>query len=246
MKLSLDAICHRGPVRENNEDALSLGGLILRDSGNSLTVTVDPDGSFYLLVSDGMGGHEKGEEASSYTLSELDKAFSDGEIGRESFEDDIRSVVARISSELNARAAQMGQEYPMGCTLTGVVWHYGHIWLINAGDSRTYRFRGGMLRLLTTDDTERGLTGDPNASKLLHNCVGGGCEGLLTITPMDGKFLPNDIILVCSDGLTDMVTEENIEAALEGGSCAADLFKMACEGGGADNISIILSRIIEA
>ena len=136
-----------------------------------------------------------------------------------------------------------GQQRPMGCTLTGVIWHYGKTYLVNAGDSRTYRFRGGILRQLTTDETERGITGDPDASKLLLNCIGGGCEGYLRISSLDGKLLPGDILLVCSDGLSDMVSDDAIEEALANGATAEDLFKMACEGGGVDNISIILASI---
>ena len=131
----------------------------------------------------------------------------------------------------------------MGCTLTGIVWHYGRIWLINAGDSRTYRFRNGILRQLTTDETDFGYTGDPNASKLLLNCVGGGLEGRLTIEDIAGKLLEADTLLICSDGLTDMVPEEQIETALAEGAKAADLYRMACEAGGADNTSIILATI---
>ncbi|MBR4734845.1 MAG: serine/threonine-protein phosphatase [Bacteroidales bacterium] len=241
MKLDIQALCHVGMVRENNEDALSVGGLFIRDDATALTVTTPQDGWFYLLVSDGMGGHERGEEASEYTLTCIREAFESGRIGPETFEDDIRKVVSDASATLNRRAFEMGQTHPMGCTLTGVVWHYGHVYLVNAGDSRTYRFREGILRQLSTDETERGITGDPTASKYLLNCIGGGCEGRLNIDSLDGKLLEGDSILICSDGLTDMVPEEKIEAALEGGSNATDLLRMACDAGGADNISIILA-----
>ena len=132
----------------------------------------------------------------------------------------------------------------MGCTLTGVVWHYGHIWLVNAGDSRTYRFREGMLRQLTTDETERGITGNPAASKLLLNCLGGGAEGRLAVDDLDGKLLEGDVLLVCSDGLCDMLPDEEIEAALAGGATASDLLRLACEAGGEDNVSIILAQVL--
>ena len=244
MKLSIDALCQKGLVRENNEDALAVGGLFLRDDATSLNVETSPDGFFYLLVSDGMGGHENGEEASEFALAEIKEQFALHQIQPESFEDDIRQAVHYISFKLNRAAADRGQVHPMGCTLTGVVWHYGKIWLINAGDSRSYRFRGGMLRQLTTDETERGITGDPEASKYLLNCLGGGCDGRLNVEDMDGKLIEGDILLICSDGLCDMVPDEQIEAALASGADAAELYRMACEGGGVDNTSIIIAKIL--
>lgn len=244
MKLNVNAICHKGLVRENNEDALSVSGLFLRDDAVSMDVETPEKGFFYLLVADGMGGHENGEEASWFTLDEIKEQFALHQIGPDRFEEDIREAAHYISYKLNSIAADRGQIHPMGCTLTGVIWYYGRIWLINAGDSRTYRFRNGMLRQLTTDETERGYTGDPNASKLLLNCLGGGCEGRLVVESLDGKLLEGDTLLICSDGLCDMVSDDELEEALAQGTTAADLYRMACEGGGADNTSIILAKIL--
>ena len=240
MKLRIEALCHKGLVRENNEDAVSVGGLFLRDDSADLTLTTPGQGYFFVLVSDGMGGHENGEEASEYTLKTINQALEEGRIKGESLEEDLRAVVREVSDELNSRASMRGQLHPMGCTLSGVLWFDGHVYLVNAGDSRTYRIREGILRLLTTDETERGLTGDPGASKYLLNCIGGGCEGRLSIDSLDGKLLEGDTLLVCSDGLTDMVREEDIE----GCTSAGDLLRMACEGGGADNISIIFATLM--
>ena len=131
----------------------------------------------------------------------------------------------------------------MGCTLTGIVWHYGKIWLINAGDSRSYRFREGILRQLTTDETERGMSGNPEDSKLLLNCIGGGAEGHLRIEDLDGKILEGDKILICSDGLSDMVPDAEIESIIGDGGNIVDLMRRACENGGYDNISIILAGV---
>lgn len=245
MKLDIQAICHKGLVRGNNEDAVSIGGLLLRDDSASLSVSTPDDGYFYLLVSDGMGGHEDGEEASRFTLDEFKEQLVLHQISPERFEDEAREAASYISFKLNSAAAQRGQIHPMGCTLTGVIWHYGRIWLVNAGDSRSYRFRQGVLRQLTTDDNERGLTGNPEAGKLLLNCLGGGCAGHLHVQSLDGKLMEGDTLLICSDGLSDMLGDEEIEEALSREDCSAEsLFLKACERGGTDNISIILAKII--
>ena len=265
MKLEIQAICHKGLVRQNNEDALSIGGILLRDDSVSLSVTVPEDGYFYLLVSDGMGGHENGEQASIQTLEGMKRFFETGQTPDSSgpiddFDEALRGVARDISCRLNDQAATEGQDRPMGCTLSGVIWYYGSVRLINAGDSRVYRMRGGIVRQLTTDDNERGLTGDPQASKLLLNCIGGGTEGRLDVSSLDGKIRPGDILLICSDGLSDMVETDELETVLGAAGCepeseeapgteglgrtATDLLRIACEHGGHDNISIILARVL--
>jgi len=133
-------------VRNNNEDMLSLGGIMLRDDTMNLSVDLDEKSQFYLLVSDGMGGHEYGERASQSLLEYLSECFKEGRFKEESFEDDLRFQVKSFSDHLNQQAKEEGQRLPMGCTLTGVVWAYGKTYLLNAGDSRTYRFRNGILQ----------------------------------------------------------------------------------------------------
>ena len=250
MKIDIQAICDKGRVRENNEDALSIGGVFLRDDAMNLTVDVQENAVFYLLVSDGMGGHEKGEAASEITLDEMKEQFAMNEIQPDTFSDDVNEAGKYISFKLNNAALAQGQTKPMGCTLTGVVWHYGKIYLINAGDSRTYRFRDGLLRQLTTDQTERGISGNPQASKALLNCIGGGLTGKILSDDLTSKIVEGDVILICSDGLTDMLTDDEIEALLNEGindeGMAEDLVEKlkekACEAGGYDNVSIILAN----
>ena len=251
MKIEIQAICDKGRLRENNEDALSIGGTFLRDDAINLTVDVQENAVFYLLVSDGMGGHEKGEEASEITLEELKEQFAMNEIQPDTFIDDINEAGKYISYKLNNAAYDQGQSKPMGCTLTGVVWHYGKIYLVNAGDSRTYRFRGGILRQLSTDQTERGITDNPQASKALLNCIGGGLTGKVLTDDITNKIIDNDVILICSDGLTDKLTDDEIEALLNEGittdgmgqGLAEKLKEKACEAGGYDNVSIILAKL---
>ena len=73
MRLGIQAICDRGLLRDRNEDALSVNGLFLRDDAVELSVDIPEEGFFYLLVSDGMGGHEKGEEASRFAQEEMEE-----------------------------------------------------------------------------------------------------------------------------------------------------------------------------
>lgn len=246
MKLEIHAVNDIGCSRTNNEDMMSVGGILLRDASLELPVEIDDesDSYFYILVSDGMGGHEKGEEASELLLKCISDSFMNGRISPEDAEENLRKLVYEVSCTLNMRGIEENQERILGCTLTGVIWIGAKAYLVNAGDSRTYRLRSGILKQLTTDDTERGITGDENASKLLLNAIGGGSHGRLTVEDITDRIMEGDTILVCSDGLTDMVDDEGIEEILcRNERPAESLVETANRNGGADNISVIVAHL---
>lgn len=246
MKLEIHAVNDIGCSRTNNEDMMSVGGILLRDASLELPVEIDDesDSYFYILVSDGMGGHEKGEEASELLLKCISDSFMNGRISPEDAEENLRQLVYEVSCTLNMRGIEENQERILGCTLTGVIWIGAKAYLVNAGDSRTYRLRSGILKQLTTDDTERGITGDENASKLLLNAIGGGSHGRLTVEDITDRIMEGDTILVCSDGLTDMVDDEGIEEILCNKERPAEsLVETANRNGGADNISVIVAHL---
>lgn len=243
-KLNIKALSQVGTVRTNNEDMLSLGGILLRDDELEFPIELDEESQFYLLVSDGMGGHESGERASQELLEYLGECFKEDIFKPESIEDDLRLHVMQFNDKLNQQAADEGQLKPMGCTLTGVVWSHGKALLINAGDSRTYRFRNGILRQLSQDETLRAITGNPDDSKGLINCIGAGSGGRLTIEEITERLHEGDQLLICSDGLTDMVSDEDIEKILsDSAQPTADLYAEACRNGGSDNVSIIIADL---
>ena len=244
-KLEIEAISDKGLKRDNNEDMISVSGVMLRNDSLTLPVEFDDDSCFYLLLADGMGGHEHGERASQMLLEHLKNFFHDYDFAKD-FEKAICDNIMTFSRFINNQASEEGQIRPMGCTLTGVVWLKGKTYVLNAGDSRTYRFRNGTLRQLTIDETERGLSGNPNDSKYLVNCIGGGCNGTLTLIDITDRLRVGDQLLICSDGLTDMATDEEIESVLsQSQQCATDLYDLACRNGGADNISVICAKMVE-
>ena len=243
-QIDLQALSQVGRVRDHNEDMLSLGGVLIRDAELRFPIIIDEKSQFHLLVSDGMGGHEQGERASQELLEYLSQCFKEERIKAESIEEDLRTEVKDFNHKLNNEALLEQQRLPMGCTLTGVVLSAGNLYVINAGDSRTYRFRNGILRQLTQDETVRALSGDPNDSKALLNCIGGGSQGNLTVENITDRILIGDILLICSDGLTDMVTDEAIGEILnESDDPLHELYDTACRNGGYDNISIILAKL---
>lgn len=244
IKLNIQALSKVGMVRDNNEDMVSLGGILLRDGEMTFPIVLDEESQFCLLVADGMGGHEHGERASQGLLEHLNDCFKNDLFHADTLEDELRSQVKAFSDQLNQEAMEERQSRPMGCTLTGFVWSHGKTLLLNAGDSRTYRYRDGILRRITQDDTMRDITGNPYESKALLNCVGGGAQCDLMVVDFSQRLLNNDTILICSDGLTDMLGDEEIELILsESPNPVEELYDAACERGGVDNVSIIIAKL---
>ncbi len=247
MKLRISCVSDVGRVRDNNEDMASVGMYLTRDNSLNIDKEVSDDECFCLLVSDGMGGHECGEYASQFTLEALRAFLLDKTLAHHNPVSDLALKIKTISSCLNIKARERHQGKAMGCTLTGIVWMHGKTLLVNAGDSRTYRLRDGLLRQLTVDQTlhERDLVPLP-AGKALYNCIGAGCDTEAGIQDISGRLMESDRILVCSDGLSDMLEDDVIERLLaEGGpeeSCAA-LVDAAKRNGGVDNITVIVADI---
>lgn len=235
MILSVDAVSLAGPVRENNEDLLSIAGRMLRDK--ALRVTDEETGEYwYAFVADGMGGQDKGEEASAELQEHLRDCFSFGDFSEEDFEGDFIRSVEYVSAKLNARSAYLELERPMGTTLCGVVWFHGRLYMVNAGDSRIYRWRDGLLEGLSEDQVDGG--------GLLTNCVGGGLKGTPVVREITGEVREDDVLVICSDGVSRFVPEDEIEYYLTvSASPAEELCDRAFVNGGDDNASVAVIKV---
>jgi len=235
MKLSVDALSVTGPVRKNNEDLLSIAGRMLRDKA-LLVIDEDAGDYWYAFVADGMGGHDRGEVASAELLEHLRDCFTMRDFSEEYFEDDFIRAVEFISARLNAHSAYLGLEKPMGTTLCGIVWFYGKTYVVNVGDSRIFRWRDGLLEQLFEDQEDN--------CGLLTNCVGGNLVGTPEIREITDELREDDILVICSDGISDFVPADEIEYYLSI-SCnpAADICDRAAVNGGTDNASVAVIRI---
>lgn len=207
------------------------------------------DGAY--LVADGMGGHEAGELASR-TAIEVLRELSEGVLGP----DDVRRTVRRAHAAVRALPATTGRR--PGTTATGVVLTEHDdtpCWLVlNVGDSRTYRMAGGVLEQVTLDHSEvaelvaSGLVPADEASRhprrnVVTRVLGGGATSVepdVWLLPVS----PGDRMLVCSDGLTDELSDARIQAELrsqDAAQPAADrLVAAALAAGGRDNVTAIV------
>ena len=217
-----------GVHRRVNEDAVFTGGGVF-------------------VVADGMGGHEAGDLASAAAI----RPFA--ALAAEPGVPDFRAVEATIELARNAvDAVSLQTERGAGCTLTGVVLieHEGapHWYVLNVGDSRVYLHRGAQLTQLTTDHSlhaELLAEGRAEAEHTPRNVITRALGS--DDSRHDAWLLPvhtGTRLLVCSDGLTTEVPDDELRAILtvggRPGPVADELIRLARDAGGRDNISAII------
>lgn len=225
----------RGLVRSNNEDSVYAGARLL-------------------ALADGMGGHAAGEVASQLMINAL-APLDDDEPGGDLLDTLEEAMVAG-----NETIAEQVVEDPeldgMGTTLTAILFAGSKLGLIHVGDSRGYLRRDGELIRITKDDTfvqtlvdEGRITAEqahthPQRSLIMKALTGHEVEPTLTLR----EAKAGDVYLLCSDGLSDVVSDETIGETLalatEDVSAAADrLIELALKSGGPDNVTVVVARV---
>ena len=235
-----------GCVRANNEDMIMLDHEFIRDAVDSKTIDLASTDRMMLALADGMGGHKCGEVASSEVLHSLRYFFGDlpGNLKSNDFFENIRKWLMSISIEINSRGMVNPAYSDMGTTLVGLTYLAGEFYWMNCGDSRLYRLHNGELKQLTTDHSLSQVLGLKEHSSQIVNCIGGGCKDCyIDIEKCSDQIEPGDTLLICSDGLTDMVSDNIICQRLLDGCDADTLCQMAEDAGGFDNVSACLITI---
>ncbi len=259
----------KGRVRPANEDHFAVVELVrtLHVYQTSVPNTASRYGSprgHLFLVADGMGGHRAGEVASaltiktidSFLLNTLNRFFNLKPADEHVVMKEFQGALLRADSRIFEEAVSHPELEGMGTTLTlafAVDWK---LFVAHAGDSRAYLFSRGELRQLTRDHTlvaemvRRGTLSPREASthpyrSMVTNVLGGHEQGVLV--EMHRLTLePDDVLLLCSDGLTGMLPDERIATILteerEPESACNRLIAEANAQGGRDNITAVVSR----
>jgi protein phosphatase len=209
----------------------------------------------YFVVADGMGGHKAGQLASRLAAEAAVAALEALEGSAATLTEKLRCTVAAANREIYV-AAQAKPEYSgMGTTLVSLLAVEGRVALAHVGDSRAYLVRGGRIRQLTDDHSvvgelvrRREIT-ELAAREHPHRHVLTRAIGVRREVPPDLAELtssPGDLFVLCSDGLTGLVHDEEIAEAANAGSdldaICAQLVDLANERGGEDNITVVLVR----
>jgi len=237
IRLSVNAICDIGCKKPNNEDMILLHDEIFRDGARR--AELDIGSRVVIALADGIGGLEKGEEASERVLTRLRDLLS--KIPNDLSNDELHEVFDVYTAETHNSMPQ-----GMGSTLAGLFVYRGKLFRYHAGDSRIYRMRRGELTRLTIDHSLRESGGQPDApSNVITNALGGGSSAFIEFAEIEFPFYHNDIYLLSSDGMHDLVEQKKIASALKLPMSAKKLTAMAKKHGGRDNISVITIKIKE-
>jgi protein phosphatase len=150
-----------------------------------------------------------------------------------------------INNIIDSKGHSDPRYHDMGTTLVAFVYYGGEFYWMNCGDSRIYQFIGGKLTQISTDHSLSNLMGSTRHSNIITNCIGGGCKTsyLDMMKLADTVIQPGNTFMLCSDGLTDMLADQQIEKMLANGSDAEALCNAAVEAGGYDNVSVCVIRI---
>lgn len=240
MKIRFEAVSNVGLVRKNNEDMALVFGEQIRDNSMAFAFDLTPQLPFAAIVCDGMGGMNGGEMASELAATSFNSFVENLTPGMN--EDSTVTALKQWTRQCDRLIVERGLEDPslhmMGTTLTGLLATGGKLYVLNIGDSRTYRLRYDNFKQLTTDHSERQRTDDPAVPKnLLYNALGIG-TAFIDIRVM--QFVPGDRYVVCSDGLCDMVSDTGIWHLAREGCTARLLVETALQSGGRDNVTVVV------
>lgn len=248
MKILVTSASITGCVRENNEDIILVNDKFIRNGEYSATIDASFRDRLLIALADGMGGHNCGEIASSDTLHSLHYYFNDIPAGLQAagFDEKMVDWLESINNIIKSKGIVEPRYKDMGTTLVALAYYEHDFYWINCGDSRLYRLRDGVLTQLTTDHSLNNMLGSSEHSSIITNCIGGGCDGsYLDIIQFTDDVRPGDSYMLCSDGLTDMISDRQIESLLSKQATATDLCNAAVDAGGFDNVSVCIAKIAE-
>lgn len=269
-EIDVHGLTHQGKVRRANQDHFLLGSLHqhLRVIATSLPVTelqLDNERmAFLAMIADGVGGNDNGEEASRLALEEASQYISHctdcyyhTDTTNEAFIEILQEAATRCHARVVARSVERTDRRGMATTLTLYFSVWPWIYLLQVGDSRYYLYRDGVLTQITRDQTmaqelvdqgvmTRAMAFSSRWANVLSSSIGGEQTApVVTRLPADWT----NVHLMCSDGLTKHVTDAQIAERLRTMTSARQvseaLLQDALDGGGTDNISIIVGRVID-
>lgn len=249
-QLSAACGCQIGNVRKNNEDNFFFNGVILREKNDGMSGVVSEkkrlENEICYAVFDGMGGEEFGEKASFAAASTTKEKLLSLREYADSPRPFLELLCKRINQEICAQQKELAV-VNMGTTGAFLLFVPDEAYACNLGDSRIYRLRDNELSQISVDDAERlppGMLRKPRLTQFL-----GVPEDELQLEPHIVKcsLHAGDIFLICSDGLSDMLSNIEICMTLKEHTSVKrmvqHLLSLALQKGGKDNVTVLVVKI---
>jgi len=252
-KLAFVGQTDTGRVREHNED----------------TIATDPDVGL-LVLADGMGGYNAGEVASGIAVKTITNLVREGLLREDLASIDrntgltrpsivLRDAITRANKIIYQTARSQAECEGMGTTVVAALFYDNRISIAHVGDSRLYRQRGSQIAQVTMDHSllqelvDRGFYSPEEAQRAANkNYVTRalGVEPQVEVEVQEHPVDKGDIFILCSDGLSDMVEDEDIRLTISTfganlDTVAKQLIQLANENGGRDNVSVVLAQAVE-
>ncbi len=261
---------HQGKVRKENQDRFLIATIHKRVNvvASNLEATDRlPQGeerlAYLAMIADGVGGGTGGAEASAMTLETVMQYVNDSmlvyygaRVGEAEFTELLQAAAMRAHEAVVQRRAELGTLGTMATTLTLFIGVWPTYYLLQLGDSRYYVWRGGKLRQVTRDQTlaqdlvddgvlTRAAAAKTPMANVLSSAIGGD-KSVPVVTRLRADW--HNVHVMCSDGLTRHVSDERIAevvGTMTGARQACEqLLQDALDGGGTDNITIIIGRAV--
>ncbi len=253
-KIQFVEITDTGKVREHNEDAI----------GSDVDMGL-------MVLADGMGGYNAGEVASGIAVQTITELAAEGATREARNDRDsetglmrqtivLRDAISRANKIIFQTAQSQTHCEGMGTTLVAALFYDNSVSIAHVGDSRAYRLRNEQFEQLTLDHSllqelvDRGFYSEEEAQRSTNrNYVTRalGVEPAVEVEVQEFDVLPEDIYLLCSDGLPDMVEDEDIHLTISTFNASLDvvgqqLVDLANDNGGRDNVSVMLTQVLES
>ena len=253
-KLTLVGQTDTGRVREHNED----------------TIATDPDVGL-LVLADGMGGYNAGEVASGIAVKTITNLVREGLMREDLAAIDrgtglsrpsivLRDAITRANKIIYQTARSQAECEGMGTTVVAALFYDNRISIAHVGDSRLYRQRGSQIAQVTMDHSllqelvDRGFYSAEEAQRAANkNYVTRalGVEPNVDVEIQEVPVSKGEVFILCSDGLSDMVEDEDIHLTINTFSANLDtvakqLIQLANDNGGRDNVSVVMAHVLDA
>lgn len=245
-EIDFTILCDRGKARAKNQDNFWCGGKFLESENEGLKkplcASTTNKNTAALIVFDGMGGEKHGEIAAYTAAKTFNGIYYKTEVTN------AAKFLTQACFDMNEAICKYVKEKRtgnMGTTIAALLFDEDSIYSCNLGDSRVFRFSGGFLKQISYDHV---IEVSANKKPQLSQCLGIPRDDFI-IEPYitKGEYIVGDRYLICSDGLTDMVTEEIIGRILAEGKstlmCGKALMNTALANGGNDNITVVVCEI---